>query len=531
MVRVATRTFRRAGHPGGRAPRARSRIPAILVPSTSNEDRDSTSAPGGGRQWSLRTKSFDILFASIVGLVLFGVHARWVLTHFSSDAYLHDSGWLAYLFASADPFLHNPSGIDNLTFYDHHLSPHIFLFGAPLSRLFGLSGFWIFAIHQGFFFAVLFLSVYLLAAAGHLPWRRKAIAVSVAVCVGAFGNVVLQAAAYPHFEVAMAALCSLGLSAWAIGRYRLFAVCLLWLPLVREDGGLLVAFTALACLVLSHRQADAIKGQTRLLLAVAAAGILVSMLSMAAHARFFHGFDAFSFNFSGHSWDHLSASLIAKRVYAMATSLNTGPVLWGCIVLLAFDRLYATGLVLLSPLLLLYLVAVRDEHGYFTTYYALPWLLPCTIWLVVLVRRFRAEAVGAAEWMLVLGCVMLGTAPIQAALGEKSQYWYVAEWAVERPVANLQAMQEFAGWVRRESANGSEGPHVEARNCVSLGIAGLIPNQVRPDEVLTPGDDLGTCRTVLLMRGDMHYPALVEHARAARFQLVAQNETAELWYR
>jgi hypothetical protein len=485
--------------------------------------------PGEALRAARRALPFDVLFASITGLVLFAAHARWVLTHFSSDAYLHDSGWLAYLFASADPLLHNPSGVDNLTFYDHHLAPHIFLFGAPFSRLFGLSGFSTFAIHQGFFFVVFFLSVYLLAAGGCLPWRKKAIAVAVAVCVGALSNVVLQAAAYPHFEVAMIALCSLGISAWAIGSYRLFAICVLWLPLVREDGGLFVAFTALACLVLSHRQADVGPGHKRILLVVATAGALASVVSMVAHARYFHGFDAFAFNFSGHSWDHLSLALIAKRTYAMLTSLNTGPVLAGCIVLVAFDWAYATGLVLLSPLLLLYLVAVRDEHGYFTTYYALPWLLPCTIWLVVLVRRFRSVPVRPAEWMLVLGLVLLGTAPIQAALGAKSQYWYVAEWAVERPVANLQAMQEFSGWVRREFP--SDGPHAQVRNCVSLGIAGLIPNQVRPDEVLTPDDDLTSCRTVLLMRGDMHYPALVERARAARFQLVAGKETAEFWFR
>jgi hypothetical protein len=186
---------------------------------------------------------------------------------------------------------------------------------------------------------------------------------------------------------------------------------------------------------------------------------------------------------------------------------------------------------LLSPLLLLYLVAVRDEHGYFTTYYALPWLLPCTIWLVVLVRRLRSVPVRPVEWMLVLGLVLLGTAPIQAALGAKSQYWYVAEWAVERPVVNLQAMQDFAAWVRRDVPSEGDARQDQARNCVSLGIAGLIPNQVRPDEVLTPDDDLTTCHTVLLMRGDMHYPALVERARAAGFQLAGGKETAELWFR
>src|SRR5690349_8445490 len=103
-------------------------------------------------------------FVLPVMALIFATHSRWIFTHFSSDGYLEDSGWLAYLFESADPLLRNPSGINDLSFYAHHFSPHLFVFGAPLAKLFGLTGIQIFAYHQGFFFAVLFLAFYLMAA-------------------------------------------------------------------------------------------------------------------------------------------------------------------------------------------------------------------------------------------------------------------------------------------------------------------------------------------------------------------------------
>jgi hypothetical protein len=75
----------------------------------------------------------------VVFSLVFATHSRWIFTHFSSDAYLLDSGWLAYLLASRDPLLHNPSAVNDLSFYAHHLSPHLFLFGTPLSAL-GFTG-------------------------------------------------------------------------------------------------------------------------------------------------------------------------------------------------------------------------------------------------------------------------------------------------------------------------------------------------------------------------------------------------------
>ena len=97
--------------------------------------------------------------------LIFATHSRYIFTHFSSDGYLEDSGWFAYLFESADPLLHNPSGVNDLSYHAHHLSPHTFLFGAPLAKLLGFTGFEIFAYHQGLFFGLFFLSFCLIVAA------------------------------------------------------------------------------------------------------------------------------------------------------------------------------------------------------------------------------------------------------------------------------------------------------------------------------------------------------------------------------
>jgi hypothetical protein len=471
----------------------------------------------------------DLLFASLVFAAVFVVHARWIYTHFSSDGYLLDSGWLAYLFASADPLLHNPSGINQLSFYAHHASPHIFLFGAPLSRLSGLNGITIFAYHQGVFFSLFFLSLYLIVASADLSWPYRIVGGLVAVAVGALSNALFQAAAYPHFEIAMTALSSLALAAYLSGHRRFFVVCLLWLPLIREDGGLYSAFVCLACIAVEYGPRTRFDERTLRLLTLAAIGLIASACSSLLKARFFPGFDAFASNFSGHSWDHLSVGFMTERLQAMIGNMTIAPVLVGCLLLALFDTRYLAGLVLLSPLFLLHLASVHTEHGHFTLYYALPWLLPCTLWLAVFVRRAKSAAASAAESVLVVILSLAITAPLQAAVGVRGQFWYVAKWAVTRPVVDIEGMKEYALWIRRSFGVETDDRGPKQKNCVSIGIAALIPNDVTPNDVLNVSDDLSTCHTLLLMRGDMQYGPLRARAEAEHFEHVASQYNAEVW--
>ena len=240
----------------------------------------------------------------------------------------------------------------------------------------------------------------------------------------------------------MTAVASLALAACVGGHPRLFILCLIWLPMIREDGGFYATFVCIACLAVDYRAHLRFDGRTRRLLIMAAAGILIGVCTSLLQARLFPGFDAFSSNFSGNSWDHLSSSFLAGRFRAMMLNPNTVPVLLGCLFLAVFDVRYLTGLVLLSPLYLLHLLSVRPEHGLFTLYFALPWLPPCSVCLAVFVRRAKASVASAGEWVLLVALSLAIAAPIQDAMGAKGRFWYVANRAVTRPVADIPGMRE-----------------------------------------------------------------------------------------
>jgi hypothetical protein len=471
-----------------------------------------------------------VAFVLLVMTAIFATQSRWIFTHFSSDGYLEDSGWLAYLFESRDPLLHNPSGVNNLSFYAHHLSPHLFLFGAPLSKLFGLTGIQIFAYHQGFFFGVLFLAFYLLAAPAGAGRRDWIVVTAAAVLFGALSNPVFQAAAYPHYEIAMIALASLAMSAWLARARTVFAVCLCWLPLVREDGGFYVAVACLACLAVEHDRGRPFDASDRLLTALAMVGLAVGASAFLVKGWFFPGFPAFANNFAGHWWSHVTPAFVVERVSAMLHNWNIVPVLLGCAALLLFDIRYLTGLVLLSPVYVLHLLAIRPEHGYFTLYFSLPWLIPCAVWLAVFVRRSKESKAFFAEAVVIMAAALALAAPIQAAAGSRGAFWFVARWAFERPVVNTGPMRDFVLWARKGLAPAEEagGPR-QPRQCVSQGIAALVPNAIRPDELLAPDADLQTCHVVFLMRGDMNYTVLSARARSLGFRPLSSTLNAEMW--
>lgn len=471
--------------------------------------------------------------AAAVGVL----HARLVLTHLSGDAYLCDSGWFAFLFESADPLLRNPSasaicattpGIERLSFYAHHLSPHIFIVGA-LGRAAGLNGFTILALHQGASFALIAAACWLMAAAVTQPRGLAAAGLVSAIAIGTLGNVLWQAAAYPHYEVAMFAMAVSAMAAWIAKARRVWLACLIWLPLVREDGGLYAAVVCLCCAVIADGREAGDPASRRTLLGLALAGFGASAASFTIKAAFFPGFDAFAYNFAGDSWRHVSRALVVDRIRATLTNNNVGPILLGCLVLGLRDPRYAIGLLLLSPVYALHLFSVRPEHGGFTLYYALPWLVTTAVWLMVFVDRVRRLRAAAME-ALVLAAVSLAlTAPVQAALGLRGSFWYVAQWSMSRPVVDLESLRAFVRSVRGfyppADARGSDA----ATQCVSAGIAALVPNEVRADEIVGPDADLSRCQTLILMRGDMHHSSLVARAEAEAFVLVSERHTGELW--
>lgn len=476
----------------------------------------------------------ELLFVLLVFGAVFVMHARWMFTHFSVNGNLFDSGWFAYLFGSSDPLLHNPSSVDprRLSFYTIHLSPHIFLFGAPLSYLFGLSGIEIFAYHQGLFFGLFFISLYLIISTlrpGHRDWAVGAIS---AIAIGTLSNVLLQAASYPHYEIALLTLASLALAAWVSNHYLVFAFCLLWLPLIREDGGLYAAFVCLTCIALEYWPGRRRDGRIVRLGAVALLAITASVCGSLVKARYFPSawFD-FSFSFSGQSWDHVSIAFMSERLQSLISNPTAMLVLAGSAVLAAVDIRYASGFVLLCPLYALYLLSPRDELGHFRLYYGLPWLLPATVWLAVFARRSRAAATALPESIILLALSIAISAPMQRVVRAERQYLYVAKLAFVGPVVSIPSIKEFALAVRQDYPHGAlDGVSVKSQ-CVSQAVAAIIPNDVQPDEVVHADRDLAKCRTVLLLRGGSEYRHLSAGAKAYEFKPVATRHNVEVWVR
>ena len=188
---------------------------------------------------------------------------------------------------------------------------------------------------------------------------------------------------------------------------------------------------------------------------------------------------------------------------------------------------YFTGIVLLSPLFLVHMLSVRPEHGNFTLYYALPWLLPVTIWLAVLVRRMSADRASMIEKALIVVLSLVLTAPVQAIVGSPQQRWYVVQYALARPLVNIPAMKELVRWVRTNFA-GSAAERGQ-KQCASMGIAALIPDDFTPDDVIDDKSDISACRTIFLLRRDIHYLALSPKVEALGFRRIATRENAEAW--
>ena len=483
-----------------------------------------------GRSWrSFSIEVAERLLVLLVAGAIFAIHTRWIFTHFSNDPYLLDSGWFAYLFESWDPRLRNPSVINELSYYAHHLSPHIFLFGAPFRSVGGFTGVEIFAWHQGFFFALFFIAVYLMVAGGGLPLRDRIIVTLTAVLIGALSNVLFQAAAYPHFEIAMFSVCSMALAGWVSGHRWVFLLGLAWLPLIREDGGLFAAFVCLICMALESGSSR--RHASRGLAILAVSGVIVSAGAFAIKAVFFPGFDAFTGNFAGRSWDHLSAGFMITRLKGLLSNANILPVLLGSAVLATRDVRYAAGLLLLSPLYVVHLVSVRPEHGFFTLYYALPWLLAWVTCVAVFVERSRAFAASGGEALVILVLSVIITAPMQSAVGIGGNSWYLPRSALERQVVDIGEMRDFALWIRTNFPTTVSDRETGRKYCASAGIAALIPDNLAPGELLDLRSNPSECRTILLLRDEMDHDLLRGRATAHKFKVVARRHNAELWFR
>ena len=171
----------------------------------------------------------------------------------------------------------------------------------------------------------------------------------------------------------------------------------------------------------------------RKLAILAVSGVIASGGAFAIKTVFFPGFDAFTGNFAGRSWEHLSAGFMVARLRAMFGNANILPVLVGSAVLATRDVRYAAGVLLLSPLYLVHLISVRPEHGSFTLYYALPWLLAWVTCLCVFVERSKDVHIIWRRGTGRAGPVRDHDSPTAVSGGCDGNSWFMPRSALEGP--------------------------------------------------------------------------------------------------
>lgn len=421
-------------------------------------------------------------------VAVFVIHFRYVLVHFSIGGTPLDSGWFAWLFAEGDPVLINPRIVNGLSYYNTHVTPYLSGWSV-LFHFFGVDRFTAFALHQGLAFAALAAGVM-----GLVYPVRSWFVFAAAVVFVLLGDLVLQYATFPHFEIGILAFGLLGASLWVGGHRSLAAVAFAIACLVREDGGLFAA-VLLVALTAPTPLSRWLRSPEILLAAVA---IAVSAAMFAAKAIWFPGFPTFAFNYSGNNWDHVTGAFVMGRLTDLLNNPQALIALGTSVALTLFSRRYLVIPVLMLPLIGLQLLAVRDLLGHFVFYYAMPFLMISAGQLLVVAVRAHRTGLARSESSALLVAAILGASPLLFAVGQPSSFPMLAA-TLSQPARG--DLRQVADQLDLQIAN-------DPGACVSFGVAALIPDSVTNAQLISTDSDLAPCATVYLFRGDLHYDGL-----------------------
>ena len=449
----------------------------------------------------------------------FLIQARFILVHFSHGGYFIDGGWFAYLFGGGDPWLRAPRALGDGSYYQHHLSPYLYLLGALLKPL-GLSGISIFALHQGAAFALFLLALLMIAYEAE-DVATRAVAAASALGIGALSNLLFQAAEYPHFEILLLALAAFAVAAWRRGLYAGFALALIALPFVREDGGFYAALAA--ALIAAIEMPGLTRRRIVALAAVILAGAVFSFAAILVQRLAFPASTTLG-NFSGDHWRHLTLAELGRRAAAVMGNPSLALTLVGTAWLTTFDRRYAAGLVLTGPLLAVDFVAAKDFIASFSLYYALPWLFVALVWLAVFVSRRAGTQ--RKEALVLIAVSLLITAPAQALLGVKSAFWRIPVQAVTEDIGDIDGMRGF--FAARIAAFRAKG---EGALCATMGAVSLAPDALTPEETERAKSGMGGCGELLTMSGQTDSALIGRLAAASGLRREASDGYAEAWTR
>jgi hypothetical protein len=98
-------------------------------------------------------------------------------------------------------------------------------------------------------------------------------------------------------------------------------------------------------------------------------------------------------------------------------------------------------------------------------------------------------------------------------------------------VVSISSLQRFVREARRNHTLDSLDGTSAQSQCVSAGIAALVPNDVQPDEVIYADGNLDKCRSVFLLRGGSQDGPVRAQAEAHGFKPIATRYNASLWVR
>jgi hypothetical protein len=440
----------------------------------------------------------------IATIAIFYVHYRLILGHFSDGGFILDSGWFAYLYASGDPWLQNPQIIGDFSYYNIHITPYLSTLSVFFNAI-GLDGISAFALHQGAAFAIFAASLMAIALRGDRSWPALLV-LAAAVVLVTVGDIVIQIASYPHFEMAMIAFCTLGAALaqrghrwWALAAFAVAA-------LVREDGGLYAFAFLVAAPVVRHSDGEPWRGILRAWeLPTAALFALYAVSMFWIKSRYFPAFPTFASNFSGSNWDHVTLDLLLRRLIYLSHSGRPMISLAVLIGLTWFSRRYLTLFVLMSPLLVAHILAVRDVLAQFGLYYVIPWLV---IWVgFFLVASYRAAAgrMKTAEALILLAGSIVCTTPVFALVAPP------APPAVDWATTELRDLRAIASDTKRLTA-------AAERPCLQVSLAAITPD-VPPSFQLDEAEAIDACSAVLLLNGSRHYDSYIANLDAAGFML------------
>jgi hypothetical protein len=325
-----------------------------------------------------------ILTCGLTAVVIpFGLGLSNILNHFYRDgAYLLDSGLLAYLMTHMAATQPMPPVLGGASFYQMHVSPVLSLL-AGLAQIVPLTPPQFFAAFTGACHALVALGVFwTMTATLALRGWRVAIAGLLAVAFS-FNGLALAILRFPHFELLIAAMAILFLTALHRRRLGMAAFFLAVALLTREDAGFHIA-AILAALIATHRLLHMEASLERPMIAFLAMALLYSVAALIMQAAWWsEQASSFARIYAGSPpFKHVSWHLLAERLmgWLVLRSYIVLPALtalgWA---ILRHKPLIMAGYISVLPWLVIHLLAVADLPGTLSSYYAFP-LMVAAFW-------------------------------------------------------------------------------------------------------------------------------------------------------